>query len=47
MRQLWPNWVILMAVQLRCGKAEISPATTEVLPMFRVCPPMTMVGMGF
>jgi hypothetical protein len=31
-------------VQMR--QAEISPATTEVLPMLRVCPPMTMVGMG-
>ena len=38
-----PNCVILNAVQFICGIAEMSPATTLVLPMFRVCPPTTSI----
>ncbi len=34
-------WVILIAVQFQSGKARMTPQTTEVLPMFRVCPPIT------
>src|SRR2546426_12310625 len=37
----WPYWVILTAVQSRVLDAPISAAITEVLPMFRECPPMT------
>jgi hypothetical protein len=46
---LWPNWVIFMAVQDLSGMAEsmaeIREQTTLVLPMLRVCPPMTMTAM--
>ena len=38
----WPNWVIFMAVQSRCGRAWMRPATTEVFPILRVCPPTTI-----
>src|SRR5579864_6325770 len=41
----WPNWVTLNAVQLCDDRAEIRPATTLVLPMFRECPPMTTMAM--
>src|SRR3984957_4130464 len=38
-----PNCVILNAVQCISGVAAISPATTLVLPIFRVCPPTTTI----
>ena len=37
----WPNWVIFIAVQFQSGRARMIPQTTEVLPIFRECPPTT------
>src|ERR1700761_499791 len=38
-----PNWVILNAVQCISGIAAMTPATTLVLPIFRVWPPTTTI----
>src|ERR1700728_392077 len=43
----WPYCVILTAVQLNSGNAEIRPATTLVLPTLRECPPMTMMAIKY
>src|SRR5215470_3646435 len=40
-----PYCVILKAVQWNCGSAEMSPATTLVLPTLRECPPMITIAM--
>ena len=42
-----PNCVIFIAVQFIPGIARIRPATTLVLPMFRVCPPTTINANSF
>src|SRR5579883_910887 len=39
----WPYCVILTAVQGRKEKCRINPAATEIFPIFRVCPPTTMI----
>src|SRR5437660_9052593 len=39
---LWPYCVILPAIQLALGNAEITSQTSCVLPMLRVCPPTTI-----
>src|SRR5580704_6023573 len=41
-----PNCVILNAVQCISGSAAISPATTLVFPIFRVCPPTTTIAIA-
>src|SRR5256886_13758993 len=38
----WPYCVILPAIQLARGNAEITSQTSCVLPMLRVCPPTTI-----
>src|SRR5579872_2376436 len=42
----WPYCVIFTAVQSNSGNAEISPATTLVLPTLRECPPITIKAIG-
>jgi len=37
----WPYCVIFTAVQLRSRSRRMSPATTDVFPIFRECPPTT------
>src|SRR6266487_1950650 len=41
-----PYCVILTAVQSSDLRLRISPVITEVLPMFRVCPPITTAFIG-
>src|SRR5258708_10929517 len=42
----WPCCVIFTAVQSKCGRAATIPATTEVFPTSRDCPPTTTTFMG-
>src|SRR6266446_1329835 len=42
----WPYCVIFPAIQRACGNAAITSQTSCVLPMLRVCPPMTMTRQG-
>src|SRR5712692_10010601 len=39
----WPYWVIFTADQSSDLSSRINPAITDVLPMFRECPPTTTV----
>src|SRR6266849_6300354 len=42
----WPYCVIFPAIQWACGNAAITSHTSCVLPMLRVCPPMTITRQG-